>query len=161
MLIDNDTHQRETLSERPIRPPLRGNHSTQIRQRCDNILQWRIKFIGKVTVQNLLCTKGLSLNLVVLFSTNIEIETVFSFISIIKVTTVCDGRYLEKPINIVLYCVCYWLCVANSFVDREMIAYLKIKKSSKVKSKSFVIWSASRCNHEVINRLIVINNFMV
>ena len=25
-------------------------------------------------------------------------------------------------------CVCYRLCVANSFVDREMIAYLKMKK---------------------------------
>ena len=55
--------------------------------------------------------KGLSLNLVVLFSTNTEIETLFSFIGIIKVTTVCDGRYLEKPINIVLYlCMLSTLC---------------------------------------------------
>ena len=25
-------------------------------------------------------------------------------------------------------CVCFRLCVANSFVDRQMIAYLKIKR---------------------------------
>ena len=62
-------------------------------------------------MQNVICTKGLSLNLVVLFSTNTEIETLFSFISIIKVTTGCDGRYLEKPINIVLYlCMLSTLC---------------------------------------------------
>ena len=79
-------------------------------------------------MQHVICTKGLSLNSVVLFSTNTEIETLFSFISIIKVTTVCDGRYLEKPLILFSTCVCYRLCVANSFVDREMIAYLKIKK---------------------------------
>ena len=77
---------------------------------------------------NVMCTKGLSLNLVLLFSKNTEIETLFSFISIIKVTTVCDGRYLEKPITIVLYLCMLSNCVANSFVDREMIAYLKIKR---------------------------------
>ena len=35
---------------------LRGNHSTLIRQRCDNILRWRTRlifiYIGKVTVQH-------------------------------------------------------------------------------------------------------------
>ena len=62
-------------------------------------------------MQNVMCTKGLSLNLVVLFSTNTEIETLFSFLSIIKMTTACDGRYLEKPINIVLYlCMLSTLC---------------------------------------------------
>ena len=29
VLINNDTHQRETLSERPIRPPLNGDFSAQ------------------------------------------------------------------------------------------------------------------------------------
>ena len=58
-------------------------------------------FMRKLTVQNVICTQGLSLILVVLFSTYTEIETLFSFISIIKVTIVCDHRYLEKPINIV------------------------------------------------------------
>ena len=48
-----------------------------------------------------ICTQGLSLILVVLFSTYTELETLFSFISIIKVTTVCDHRYLGKRINIV------------------------------------------------------------
>ena len=58
-------------------------------------------FMRKVTVQNVVCTQGLSLILVVLFSTYTELETLFTFISIIKVTTVCDHRYLEKRINIV------------------------------------------------------------
>ena len=58
-------------------------------------------FMRKVTVQNVISTQGLSLILVVLFSTYTELETLFSFISIIKVTTVCDHRYLEKRINIV------------------------------------------------------------
>ena len=87
---------------------LRGKHSTVIRPRCDNILRWRMKlififmFMRKVTVQNVICTQGLSLILVVLFSTYTEIETPFSFISIKKkVKTVCDHRYLEKRINIV------------------------------------------------------------
>ena len=63
-------------------------------------------FMRKVTVQNVICTQGLSLILVVLFSTYTELETLFSFISIIKVTTVCDHRYLEKRI------IC-WLLVYN------------------------------------------------
>ena len=45
--------------------------------------------------------KTVSLILVVLFSTYTEIETLFSFISMIKVTIVCDHRYFEKPIDIV------------------------------------------------------------
>ena len=65
-------------------------------------------------MQNVICTKGLSLNLVVLFSTNTEIETLFSFISMIKVTTVCDGRYLEKPINVVL-CLCMLSTLCGKF----------------------------------------------
>ena len=59
-------------------------------------------FMRKVTVQNVISTQGLtpglSLILVVLFSTYTELETLFSFISIIKD---CDHRYLEKRINIV------------------------------------------------------------
>ena len=65
-------------------------------------------------MQNVICTKGLSLNLVVLFSTNTEIETPFSFISIIKVTTVLDGRYLEKSMNIVL-CLCMLSTLCGKF----------------------------------------------
>ena len=38
----------------------------------------------KVTVQNMICTQGLSLIIVVLFSRYTDIETLFSFISIIK-----------------------------------------------------------------------------
>ena len=59
------------------------------------------------TVQNLICTQELSLILVVLFSIYIEIGTLFSFISIIKMITVCDRRYLEKPIHTVC-----WVCMS-------------------------------------------------
>ena len=38
-------------------------------------------FMRKVTVQNVIRTQGLSLILVVLFSTYTELETLFSFIS--------------------------------------------------------------------------------
>ena len=89
---------------------LRGNHSTLIRQRCDSILQWRMKltFINSERwLQNVMCTQGLSLIVVVLFSIYTEIETLFSFISIIKMITVCDRRYLEKPIHIVC-----WACMS-------------------------------------------------
>ena len=34
----------------------------------------------------------------------------------------------RNPLILFSICVCYQLCVANSFVDREMIAYLKIKR---------------------------------
>ena len=54
----------------------------------------------KVTVQNVICTQGLSLIIVVLFSRYTEIETLFLFISIIKMITICDRRYFEKPIDI-------------------------------------------------------------
>ena len=60
-------------------------------------------------MQNVICTKGLSLILVVLFATYTEIETLFSFISIIKVTTVCDRRYLEKTIDTDRY-----LCILST-----------------------------------------------
>ena len=55
-------------------------------------------FMRKVTVQNVICTQGLSLILVVLFSTYTEIETLFSFISIVQVTTVCGHRYWRNAL---------------------------------------------------------------
>ena len=57
----------------------------------------------------MICTQGLSLILVVLFSTHTELEKLFSFISIIKMIAVglCDCRYLEKPIHIVC-----WACMS-------------------------------------------------
>ena len=56
----------------------------------------------------MICTQGLSLISVVLFSIYTEIETLFfSFISIIKMITVCDRQYLEKPIHIVC-----WACMS-------------------------------------------------
>ena len=58
-------------------------------------------------MQNVRCTQGLSLILVVLFSIYTEIETLFSFISIIEMITVCDRRYLENPIHIVC-----WACMS-------------------------------------------------
>ena len=58
-------------------------------------------------MQNVICTQELSLILVVLFSTHTEIETLFSFISIIKMIAVCDCQYLEKPIHIVC-----WACMS-------------------------------------------------
>ena len=50
---------------------------------------------------------GASLILVVLFSTYTEMKHFFSFISIIKMITVCDRRYLEKPIHIAC-----WACMS-------------------------------------------------
>ena len=60
-----------------------------------------------MTVQYVICTQGLSLILVVLVSIYTEIETIFSFISIIKMIIVCDRRYLEKSIHIVC-----WTCIS-------------------------------------------------
>ena len=81
-------------------------YSTLIRQRCDNIPKWCMKltFINSERwLQNVICTQGLSLILVVLFSIYTEIETLFSFISIIKMISVCDRRYLEKLVHIVCW----------------------------------------------------------
>ena len=58
-------------------------------------------------MQNVICTQELSLILVVLFSTHTEIETIFSFTSVIKMIAVCDRWYLEKPIHIVC-----WACMS-------------------------------------------------
>ena len=60
-----------------------------------------------MTVQNVICTQGLSLILVVLFSIYTEIETLFSFISKIKMITVCDRRYLENPLILFAGRVCH------------------------------------------------------
>ena len=82
--------------------------------------------------------RGVSLILVVLFSTYTE------FISIIKVTTVCDHRYLEKRINVVgCWCIistqwvkfCCWPW-EDSLPDDK-----KVQRSNW---KAFVIWRASR-----------------
>ena len=83
----------------------------------------------KVTVQNVICTQGLSLIIVVLFSRYTEIETPFSFISIIKKIIVCDRRYFEKPIDIVC-----WACMSSIQFGKvlcwpwSMIAYLTIQR---------------------------------
>ena len=83
----------------------------------------------KVTVQNVICTQGLSLIIVVLFSRYTEIETPFSFISIIKKIIVCDRRYFEKPIDIVC-----WACMSSIQCGKvlcwpwSMIAYLTIQR---------------------------------
>ena len=70
----------------------------------------------KVTVQNVICTQGLSLIIVVLFSRYTEIETPFAFISIIKKIIVCDRRYFEKPIDIVCWACMSSISVAKFFV---------------------------------------------
>ena len=82
-----------------------------------------------MTVQNVICTPGLSLILVVLFSRYTEIETLFSFISIIKTIIVCDHRYFEKPMDIVC-----WACMSLIQYGKvlcwpwSMIAYLTIQR---------------------------------
>ena len=98
----------------------------------------------KVTVQKGICTQGLSLILVVLFSTYTELETLFSFISIIKVTTVSDHRYLEKRINI----VGCWCIISTQWVkffcwpwEDSLPVDKKVQRSNR---KAFVIWRASR-----------------
>ena len=83
----------------------------------------------KVTVQNVICTQGLSLIIVVLFSRYTDIETLFSFTSIIKKIIVCDRRYFEKPIDIVC-----WACMSSIQCGKvlcwpwSMIAYLTIQR---------------------------------
>ena len=101
-------------------------------------------FMRKVTVQNVICTQGLSLIFVVLFSTYTELETLFSFISIIKVTTVCDHRYFEKRINI----VGCWCIISTQWVKFFCWPWEDSlpddKKVQRSKRKAFVIWRASR-----------------
>ena len=78
---------------------------------------------------NVICTQGQSLIIVVLFSRYTEIETLFSFISIIKKIIVCDRRYFEKPIDIVC-----WACMSSIQCGKvlcwpwSMIAYLTIQR---------------------------------
>ena len=97
-------------------------------------------------LQNVICTQGLSLILVVLFSTYTELETLFSFISIIKVTTVCDHRYLEKRINI----VGCWCIISTQWVKffcwpwEDSLGLPDDKKVQRSNRKAFVIWRASR-----------------
>ena len=74
------------------------------------------------------CTQGVCLILVVLFSIYTEIETLFSFISIIKMITVCDRRYLEKPIHIVC-----WACM--SLIQCGKVLLLALGHSSMRQTK--------------------------
>ena len=67
-----------------------------------------------------------------------------SFISIIKVTTVCDHRYLEKRINI----VGCWCIISTQWVkffcwpwEDSLPDNKKVQRSNR---KAFVIWRASR-----------------
>ena len=82
-----------------------------------------------MTVQNVICTQGLSLIIVVLFVRYTDIETLFSFIIIIKKIIVCDRRYFEKPIDIVC-----WACMSSIQCGKvlcwpwSMIAYLTIQR---------------------------------
>ena len=117
---------------------LKGKHSTVIRPRCDNILRWRIKliFIYHVYAKGD-CAKcnthtgAKSYFSSFVFNLHWIRNTFFhSLVCIIKVTTVCDHRYLEKRINIVgCWCIIWtqwvkffcWPC-------RERIAYLTIKR---------------------------------
>ena len=111
---------------------LRGNHSTLIRQRCDNILRWRMKltFIkSERWLFKIWYAHGLSLIIVVLFSRYTDIETLFSFTSIIKKIIVCGRRYFEKPIDIVC-----WARMSSIQCGKvlcwpwNMIAYLTIQR---------------------------------
>ena len=83
----------------------------------------------KVTVQNVICTQGLSLIIVVLFSRYSNIEILFSFTSIIKKIIVCDRRHFEKPIDIDC-----WACMSSIQCGKvlcwrwSMIAYLTIQR---------------------------------
>ena len=131
---------------------LRGNHSTLIQQRCDNVLRWHMKltFVNSERwLQNVMCTHGLSLILVVLFSRYTEIETLFSFISIRKMITVCDRRYFEKPIDIVC-----WACMSLIQYGKvlcwpwSMIAYLTIQRfKSQIEKLCFSSTSSFRLRY--------------
>ena len=91
------------------------------------------------TVQNVICTQGLSLILVVLFSIYTEIETLFSFISIIKMITVCDRRYLEKPIHIVCWaCMSLIQCGKVLLLALEYDSLLDNTKVQRSNRKAFV-----------------------
>ena len=90
-------------------------------------------------MQNVICTHGLSLILVVLFSVYTEIETLFSFISIIKMITVCDRRYLEKSIHIACWaCMSLIQCGKVLLLALEYDSNTRKYKGAKDKSKSFV-----------------------
>ena len=103
-----------------------------------------------MTVQYVICTQGLSLIFVVLFSIYTEIETLFSFISMINMITVCDRRYLEKPIHIVC-----WTCMSLIqwgkgffffffFWPRILIAYMTIQKVQSSNRKALCFSSTFR-----------------
>ena len=109
-------------------------------------------------MQNVICTQGLSLILVVLFSIYTEIETLFSFIRIIKMITVCDRRYLEKPIDIVCWaCMSLIQCGKVLCWPWSMIAYLTIQKVQRSNRKSFVfqVHSGQGKSH-CVNRPIIL-----
>ena len=130
---------------------LRGKHSTVIRPRCDNILRWRTKliFIYHVYAKGDYAKCDMHRGAKSYFSSfvfNLHWirNTFFSFISIIKVTTVCDHRYLEKRINI----VGCWCIISTQWVkffcwpwEDSLPDDKKVQRSNR---KAFVIWRASR-----------------
>ena len=48
VLINNYTHQRETVSERPIRPPLRDHYDYALSQICKNDQNTHFFFYGMI-----------------------------------------------------------------------------------------------------------------
>ena len=90
----------------------------------------------KVTVQNVICTQGLSLIIVVLFSRYTDIETLFSFISIIKK----DNNMWSS-----IFWETHWYCLLGVYVIDPMwqssflgLEHDSLLDNTKVKSKSFV-----------------------
>ena len=79
----------------------------------------------KVTVQNVICTQGLSLIIVVLFSRYTDIETLFSFISIIK---------KDNSMGSSIFWETHWYCMSSIQCGKvlcwpwSMIAYLTIQR---------------------------------
>ena len=73
----------------------------------------------------------------VLFSIYTEIETLFSFISIIKMITVCDRWYLEKPIHIVCWaCMSLIQCgkvllLASEYAYDSLLDNTKVQRSNR------------------------------
>ena len=102
-------------------------------------------------LQNVTCTQGLSLILVVLFSIYTEIETLFSFINIIKMITVCDRRYLEKPIHIVC-----WACMSLIQCGKVLLLALDNTKVQRSNRKALFFKCFQVMQSHCVNRPIVL-----
>ena len=95
--------------------------------------------------------------LVVLFSIYTEIETLFSFTSIIKMMKVYDGRYLEKPFILFAGRDCHWSSVGKFFcLPWSMIAYLTIQRCKGQIEKRFVFQVLSGEESHGMNRPIIL-----